>query len=195
MNLAGWDPQKLGLFLLFVLPGFISLKVYDLIVPAERRDFSKALVDAVCYSTLNAAIFYLPISATSGWAHYLAWLVGFLVAPASWPFVFRQLAIWPPIAKRIVHPIQKPWDWYFEKADPSWVMIHLKNGLTIGGWFGYDSFASSYPAPEQIYLEQVWILDENLNFKERAKDTKGMLIFSGEIVSVEFLNDHEEGTQ
>ena len=31
-----------ALFLVFFVPGFISLKVYDLFIPSERRDFSKS---------------------------------------------------------------------------------------------------------------------------------------------------------
>jgi hypothetical protein len=35
-----WGADKLTLFVIFFLPGFISMKVYDLLVPGERRDFS-----------------------------------------------------------------------------------------------------------------------------------------------------------
>jgi len=55
-----WNVDKLTLFLVFVLPGFISIKVYDLMVPGERRDFSKSLLEAISYSTLNfGALFWL----------------------------------------------------------------------------------------------------------------------------------------
>lgn len=55
-----WNADKLALFLVFFLPGFISIKVYDLVVPGERRDFSKSLLETISYSTLNfAALFWL----------------------------------------------------------------------------------------------------------------------------------------
>jgi hypothetical protein len=43
----------LALFLIFFVPGFISLKVYDLLIPSEARDFTKSVFDAIAYSTLS----------------------------------------------------------------------------------------------------------------------------------------------
>ena len=55
-----WSAGKLALFLIFFLPGFISMKIYDLLVPGEPRDFTKSLLEAISYSTLNfAALFWL----------------------------------------------------------------------------------------------------------------------------------------
>jgi len=46
-----WNADKLALFIVFFVPGFISMKVYDLLVPGETRDASKSLLDAISYST------------------------------------------------------------------------------------------------------------------------------------------------
>jgi len=40
-----WQIDKLVLFLVFFIPGFISIRVYDSLVPSERRDLSKSLFD------------------------------------------------------------------------------------------------------------------------------------------------------
>jgi hypothetical protein len=45
----------LALSLIFFIPGFITLKVYDLLIPGEVRDFSKSLCDGGAYSSLNFA--------------------------------------------------------------------------------------------------------------------------------------------
>ena len=37
-------------FWLFFVPGFISIKVYDLLVPTERRPFQNTLAEAIAYS-------------------------------------------------------------------------------------------------------------------------------------------------
>jgi len=55
-----FEGNTLSLFLIFFIPGFISLKIYDLLVPGERRDFSKSAFDAIAYSALNFAVF-LPL--------------------------------------------------------------------------------------------------------------------------------------
>lgn len=51
-----WDTNKLILFIAFVIPGFVSLKTYELLVPANMKDSDKRLIDAVAYSSVK----YLP---------------------------------------------------------------------------------------------------------------------------------------
>src|SRR5690349_14367951 len=49
--------ETLALFLLFFVPGFLMIQVYDLLVPSERRDFSKSIFEAVAYSAVNLGAF------------------------------------------------------------------------------------------------------------------------------------------
>jgi len=48
--------EQLALTLVFVVPGFVALRVYDLFVPGQFRDSGKSLLDAVSYSMLNLAV-------------------------------------------------------------------------------------------------------------------------------------------
>ena len=71
-----WNVDKLTLFLIFFLPGFISMKVYGLMVPGEPRDFSKSVLEAISYSTLNfAVLFWLIIFIHTGdfYHRHLIW--------------------------------------------------------------------------------------------------------------------------
>jgi len=63
----------------------------------------------------------------------------------------------------------------------------LKDGRKIGGKYHKNSFTSSYPVEEQIYLEEVWELDENEDFKRVIDRTEGMIISRDEILSVELF--------
>ena len=53
--------EKLQLFLVIVLPGFVAIKVFDVFSPPEKRDFGSSLIEAVVYGLLNFAC----------WAWYL----------------------------------------------------------------------------------------------------------------------------
>ena len=66
----------LGLFLIFFIPGFITLKVYDLLIPGEPRDFSKSLFDAIAYSSLNFRIFLVDSNCAIRQAGALAMVPG-----------------------------------------------------------------------------------------------------------------------
>src|SRR5882762_4597151 len=95
-----FEGNALFLFLVFFIPGFVSLKIYDLLVPGERRDFSKSAFDAIAYSALNFAIL-LPLILLMqseflfihhrNWSVFLAFFV-LLVFPAVWPFVLIKVA-------------------------------------------------------------------------------------------------------
>ena len=67
------------------------------------------------------------------------------------------------------------------------MIIHLKDGRRIGGRFDENSSASSFPAKEQIYIEEVWELDENGKFIEPIKRSAGIIVLSNEILSVELF--------
>lgn len=190
-----WEIDKLQLFLIFFIPGFISMKVYDLIVPRERRDFSKGVVEAIGYSSLNFALLsWLIILIHSGSfsinyrvIYYILLFCILFIFPVIWPIVFFKIAEWEPIARRISHPIQKPWDWVFRKRESFWVIVHFADGRRIGGRYDTQSFASSFPSPEQIYLEEVWRLDENGAFIEPIERSRGMIVLSKDIIAVEFF--------
>ena len=64
------------LFLIIFLPGFISLKIYDLLVPSAPRDFSKSFFEVIAYSALNYGFF--------------SWLILWRSSTAS-PFISRFL--------------------------------------------------------------------------------------------------------
>ena len=75
----------------------------------------------------------------------------------------------------------------FGKKEVFWVIIHLEDGRKIGGKFDKDSFASSYPEEEQIYLEEVWKLDEEGKFIEPIERSKGIIILTNKVLFIEFF--------
>lgn len=190
-----WQADKLSLFLTMVVPGFVSLKVWDLLVPSERRDFSKSLVDAVAYSAINFALLFWLVAYVSRPDLFKESRFGYLTGhflllfafPVFWPVAMLWLMRTKFVSSFVVDPIQKPWDFVFAKREPAWVIVHLRNGGVIGGRYGARSFASSFPAPEQIFIEQIWALDERRNFVHRIERTKGVIVLGEDILAVEFF--------
>src|ERR1017187_10130580 len=84
-------------------------------------------------------------------------------------------------------PEQKPWDFVFGQRNPYWIIVHLKDLRKIAGVYGGRSFASSNPAPPQIYLEEVWELDEAGHFIRAVEESEGILILESEILAVELF--------
>ena len=190
-----WQIDRLALFLVFSIPGFVSMKVYDLLIPGERRDFSKSLLEVIGYSALNLALLswlIILIHSKGFYDRHQPLYFGSLflilfVFPALWPFVYRKVSSWSFVSKQIIHPIEKPWDYVFGKRQCFWVIVHLKDKRKIGGRYSTSSFASSYPAKEQIYLEEVWELGEKGNFVKPIERSKGIVILGDEIMAIELF--------
>lgn len=190
-----FNVDKLMLFILFFIPGFISLKIWDIIVPGDRRDFTKSFFEVLAYSALNYAAFsWLIILIHSNnfpnqhfyWYIFFSVLLLFLI-PVLWPIIFFNLLRIKLIAKYIISPFQKPWDYVFSKRESCWIIVHLKDERRIGGKYDTKSFSSSAPAEEQIYLEEVWTLDDNGNFLEQVQRSKGIIIMREDITAIEFF--------
>ena len=191
-----WDANKLALFIAFIIPGFISLKTYELLLPAAIRDSDKQLIDAVAYSSVNYALMLGPIFFVETYqvrqlypAAYILFYVSVLfVAPIVWAYVMKRLRSTDFFQRSMPHPIAKPWDYFFSKRNAYWVIVTLKDGKKFAGRYDSESFASSSPAPEQLYLEEAWVLNTEGGFERPRLDSAGILILSSEIIAVEFFN-------
>ncbi|MBF0284715.1 MAG: hypothetical protein HQL51_09670 [Magnetococcales bacterium] len=181
--------QALLLFLGFFVPGFISISVFDLLIPGEKRDFVKSLPQIVAFSALN---YILPLALYIAFADwliehilYVAPFVLFIM-PASWPAILLKILKWPFFAKRVINPIPSPWDFVFGQGETYWVIVHMQDGKKIGGIYGSRSYSSSYPNEAQVYLEAAWRIDEEGKFHE-IKNTRGIIIFTKNVLAVEFF--------
>lgn len=131
------------IFIIFFIPGFVSIKVYDLLIANEPRDFSKSVLEVVTYSSINLALLSWLIWLISRGDFYIRHPLCFgvlcfiilFVFPVIWPLVYVRLLEWPSLRKHIIHPIKRPWDWFFSQNKSVWVIIRLTDGTKIGVYF------------------------------------------------------------
>jgi len=193
MNVLELD--KLILFIAFVIPGFITIKAFELFVPAKKKESAKLLIDALAYSCVNYALLawaiYLigksELPATSPVVYALFWFLVLFVAPVVWAWLWKKLREVKWLQASMPHPTGKPWDYYFGKREECWVIATLKSGRQIAGWYGENSFASSAPEGEELYLESCWTLNEDGGFDRSRSQTKGVIIMASQIESLEFF--------
>jgi hypothetical protein len=147
----------------------------------------------MAYTALNfAALLWLIALVRSGrlnpWQWYMAMFVLLIGMPALWPVLFLQIRKHPMIARRLKSPNARVWDDIFAKRTPYWVIVHLKDQRRVGGLYGGKSFTSHSPAPPEIYLEQVWHLDQTGGFSGTVvTSTAGILIMGTDILALEFF--------
>lgn len=192
-----WNNDKLLIFVAFVIPGFLLLKTNAVLGLEPAADSSKQVVDAVAYSCVNYALLLWPIlmveSSNLRASHQVLYFTfyGFvvLVAPVLLALIWRGLRTTQRLQKYLPHPVARPWDFVFRKRLPYWVIVTFKDGKQIAGRYDSKSFSSASPSPEQIYLEEAWVLSDGGGGFERSRtNTAGILVLGSEIRTVEFIN-------
>jgi len=182
--------DRLLLFVVFFIPGLISLKIWSLLVPSERINVADRALEVLTYGALNfAALFWVIIIAnrTGGWLQYLLYATVLLASPVVWPILVNLILKSKFMRGRIVHPTPRAWDAYFGRGHPSFILVHLKNGEMVGGLYSSRSFASSFPNEEDLYIEEVWKINENGSFDGPIEDTDGILLTGDSIEYLEFF--------
>lgn len=187
--------EVLELFLVFVVPGFIAMKVHDLLVPADNRSWMNSLIEVVSYSMLNLALLFWLVQMVwregfrqeHGVAYWLGLYVVVFIAPVGWAVLVYSLRASRWLRRYMLHPSPTAWDFFFARRRPVWVLCHLKSGEMLGGLFSDRSSASSYPRTEDLYLEEIWRVDEGGRFLERIEQTAGVLVRREECTHIEFF--------
>jgi len=191
-----FDLNKLLFFIFFFVPGFISMKVWRAMVPGRVIGWTDSAFEAVTYSCFNwAAMFWVFIllgksdsTKNSLFWHYFLVFLSLFLTPVLWPITLKKLLKNRHIQKWVVLPTATAWDYFFEQKQQCWVLIHLKNGDCIGGTYFDDCYASAYPELQDIYLTEVWRVDEKGFFKDRVERTKGMWISKDAFDYLEFFD-------
>ena len=192
-----FEPNSLLLFILFFVPGFVSMKVYDLLISNESRNASAYLFDAVAYSAITFVIsfpffiglFHAKIHNWFVW--FIFGVVTLLVIPAFVAYYYVKLLRSNFLRERALGVIKRPWDMIFNKKHGFCVMVHLKNGTKIGGLYSTKSAISYHPNEEQIYLEKVLLFNADGTVTSNP-ESKGVIIMGSEILLIELFNEGEK---
>lgn len=192
------SPQYLLVFVAFVLPGAISMYFYSLMVPQEVRVLKDRILEAVCFSIANflmvfPAIYYM---ITPGFLQenvLVVWLmvvVFLMIMPAIWPFVFVRLLRILESRNLITVQSKTAWDEFFSRARSGcWLIVELNDGSHIGGRFGDRSYASAFPDPGHLYIEELWEIDSNKIFRQVLPGKPGAILRPSDYHHVEVFKE------
>jgi hypothetical protein len=172
------------IFLAFVIPGFLSMRMYGLLLPGDEPSLKENVLEALAFGIANFVIMYWAIaflidpesSGRSRLLNYVLIVLTFFIAPLVWPVLLKlilgQLAKW----NIVLYGYRNAWDDFFLRREPCWIIVHLKDGRRIGGWFGANSYAGLYPNSGYLSLEELWRLDEDGSFIEKIPQSRGVIL-------------------
>lgn len=175
---------NLWLFIFIVLPGFLSMRVYGLLRPMERIALKDNILEAIAFSIVNAALMMWAIRLLIApvffdeypVGSYILFVATFFVAPTLWPFLLVRLIGLLESKNIILSQQPTSWDHFFRRQQGCWIVVHLRDGRRLGGKFGRNSYASAYPNPGHLYIEQLWSLDEDGRFVHELPRSMGVVL-------------------
>jgi hypothetical protein len=191
-------PAQLLIIAQFVLPGAISMYIYGLKVPQKEFQLKDRLLEAVCFSLLNVVMVGMPLWLLLGFpipipenppttlciatilpllGQWLAVVLAFIVAPILWPFLIVWILQFAEQRHWIAVRAKTAWDDFFGKQrEGCFLQIELNSGKIIGGRYGRRSFASSWPEPGHLYIQELWSVDPFGRFQEPLLGSPGVLL-------------------
>ncbi len=194
------EESKLILFIIFIMPGFICMKTYSLLYPAQIKDFNQSILDSVTYSCIiygfNSVfilwIEYLKQNNEFPFFYSLFYFYVIFISPVFLAYAWVQLRErkWLRMLN-IAHPDNLPWDYVFKDKEVCWIIITLNDSTKIYGRYGPGSFVSNYPHEPQIYLDECWHQNRDGGFGEKHNASAGIIILSKDIRTVEFFEDED----
>lgn len=198
------DPAVVVLAVFVVVPGFLAMKTYDLTVPSERRNFGNSLIEVFSFSLINLVawswlLLFVDLRTfpeDRPLITYALSVVIILVSPVVLAVLLRKVLDAQQLGFLVPSPTG--WDGFFSRRERCWVLFHLKDeeGTVVGGFFGPDSVASSHPNKQQVYVEEMYRVDqETYEFGEKVEQTRGAIISAEDCYFVELYKEEPDGTQ
>lgn len=197
-------PEILVLLLFLLVPGFVIIRVFDALHPGRRHTSGHQIIDVGIWSVANLAVWFLPAiiliqhaPRLSYWLYHLLLfvliMVGVFATPLLLAYILHRLERRGTLKNLVAEDTSTPSDWVFSGSaeDHYHVRFHRKEGKDLGGYFGKNSFASSTANGQEIYVEEVWRLDEDGRFIERVEGTRGAIVNTEDCELIEFFEPSE----
>jgi amino acid transporter len=192
--------------LLFLIPGLITTWVMERLVGRATPTGTERLLRAVAWSVLVYVVsspWLLPLLRRIVRREEVS-AVGLVASVSAAVFITPTIVglavVWLRrreflrfLLRRLTPVPSAPtaWDFLFVQPRTDFIRLRLKDGTLVGGWFGEGSFASSYPQPQDLYVEEAWRLDSEGSFVEPVANTHGILIRQDTVSVVEFISSEE----
>jgi hypothetical protein len=92
-------------------------------------------------------------------------------------------------------PRPTAWDVAFQDASVGFVRVRMRDGTWFAGYYGPNSYASSYPDPPNLFVEASFDIDDRGVIENQIVNTKGAVIDCTDAVLVELLAPLDEADE
>jgi uncharacterized protein DUF6338 len=202
--------DALVILLVLGVPGYITRTVIASSVPQQQRSAEQWVSEIAVFGAIDLllvglgyvivslfvplpSLATLTIAELNTLAVVLVYAACFIVVPAlvglalatafergQWKMVYRKLGL------KYTDPAPRAWDGYFSQQRQRGVVVTLTDGTRIAGFMGKRSLASAYPAPEDLYLERAYRIENGIIDPRPVAQSDGVWIQGTQISYLEF---------
>jgi hypothetical protein len=195
-----------GVLIAFLIPGYVWWSTEALLVYVNRKqEWERFALTLLLRSTIN----YLPwgpvlwrivdgkLYETAPFSFSVVCTVLVFVQPAvlglGWGFFHRSGRLQRALEKIGLVPYRErgaptAWEALFAEMPPRWLIVTLKDGAQVRGWYGKGSFASSDGEQRDLFLSHLVVVQPDGTSK-LVENTAGVYIGANEIKTVEFIQN------
>ena len=191
---------------IFLLPGFFMRSIVASLIPAKKTMDNAEFLYCLMYSIINLAVWswaYVLVAqlkesySLADWVYWVINVIITIVGATITSFVIGAI-IQKRLIRRIgnklklntIDPIDTAWDWIFAKRECFQMIITLKDGCEICGWYADDSFTSSDISDRDIYIQYTYKKDEQ-GVYQPDPESKGIYIPKDSIKYIELKQTKE----
>lgn len=178
-------------------PGLIIATIRDRAITGSAPELKDRIFAYGLISTAYFAAVTPLFHVNWGWALPLWWwsfLQYFLVPVVigvgaaylyQWRFSYR---IAEKFGLHLAHHLPASWDYAFEgRTDGTYILVTMQDGSQIAGRWAKGSFASSSKEERDLYLSEMWEIDEDEGDWTRLNPVQSILICAKDIRYIEFF--------
>ncbi|HEX5156648.1 MAG TPA: DUF6338 family protein [Ktedonobacterales bacterium] len=206
------DLSGLLIILLFLVPGLITRTVIATSIPRHEQGAQAWLVEIMLFSAIGFVIFAVFYGILLLFGNFppmdlrrfppkdppllvaaLFYVFFFMIVPLVLGYILVVLfergffsRTFERLRVKAAHPAPRAWDYFFSQQQQALVVVSLTNGEKLAGYMGGASFASSYPANEDLFLERQLRVSNGTITGNLLPNTKGVWIQGSQICCIEF---------
>jgi hypothetical protein len=189
--------QTLGFFTFYLVPGVIATFVYNFFIRSSLTKYADYLIELLVFGVFYHALFFWLIAdvnspdiTSNQFLYNFLTLLTIFVIPSLLGYLAAfviQSRILRRITRTATHPTPMAWEHVLGKNKPYYIIFHLKSGQKLGGLYSGESFASSFPQAQEIYVQELYHVTERGKFDNKVERTEGAIIRFDECSFIEFF--------
>jgi hypothetical protein len=197
LSKALFDQGGLIAWASLLIPGFIAWRTLQARRPQGEQKAADAIMTIATFGFLVTILWSgHPIAGLpKTWVDVVLLILQTIATPIVLAFVFQYLL--DELAKRGIITSSDPraWDYIFNTFAPNYkkgalfFIVTLNDGTKIAGVYGYPGLASLWPYDRDLFLGQLWELDEERRAPIRqVTGSIGIYLDRNDIQSIEVLD-------